>query len=60
MSALPEVDADANGGVAVAEGEARVELSALRENPNNPQKVTPEEFGKLRDSMWRKKTGRRK
>ena len=53
MSALPEVDADENGGVALAEGEERVELSALRENPDNPQTVTEEEFGKLRDSMRR-------
>ena len=53
VSALPAVDADENGGVAVAEGEERVELSALRENPDNPQTVTEEEFGKLRDSMRR-------
>lgn len=52
-SALPEVDADENGGVAIAEGEARVELSTLRENPDNPQTVTEGEFGKLRDSMRR-------
>lgn len=53
VSALPAVDADENGGVAIAEGEERVELSALRENPDNPQTVTEEEFGKLRDSMRR-------
>ena len=53
VSALPAVDADGNGGVALAEGEERVELSALRENPDNPQTVTEEEFGKLRDSMRR-------
>jgi ParB-like chromosome segregation protein Spo0J len=53
VSALPEVDADENGGVALAEGEERVELSALRENPDNPQTVTEDEFGKLRDSMRR-------
>ena len=53
VSALPAVDADGNGGVAIAEGEERVELSALRENPDNPQTVTEEEFGKLRDSMRR-------
>lgn len=53
VSALPAVDADENGGVALAEGEERVELSALRENPDNPQTVTEEEFGKLRDSMRR-------
>lgn len=53
VSALPAVDADENGGVAIAEGEERVELSALRENPDNPQSVTEEEFGKLRDSMRR-------
>ena len=53
VSDLPEVDADENGGVALAEGEERVELSALRENPDNPQTVTEEEFGKLRDSMRR-------
>lgn len=52
-SALPAVDADENGGVALAEGEERVELSALRENPDNPQTVTEDEFGKLRDSMRR-------
>ena len=28
-------------------------MSALRENPDNPQTVTEEEFGKLRDSMRR-------
>lgn len=53
VSALPAVDADENGGVALAEGEERVELSALRENPDNPQTVTEDEFGKLRDSMRR-------
>ena len=53
VSALQAVDADENGGVAIAEGEERVELSALRENPDNPQTVTEEEFGKLRDSMRR-------
>ena len=53
VSALPAVDADENGGVAIAEGEERVELSALRENPDNPQTVTEDEFGKLRDSMRR-------
>ena len=53
VSALPAVDADENGGVAIAEGEERVELSALRENPENPQTVTEEEIGKLRDSMRR-------
>ena len=53
VSALPTVDADENGGVALAEGEERVELSTLRENPDNPQTVTEEEFGKLRDSMRR-------
>lgn len=53
VSALPAVDADENGGVALAEGEERVELSALHENPDNPQTVTEEEFGKLRDSMRR-------
>ena len=53
VSALPAVDADENGGVAIAEGEERVELSELRENPDNPQTVTEEEFGKLRDSMRR-------
>ena len=53
VSALPAVDADGNGGVALAEGEERVELSALRENPDNPQTVTEDEFGKLRDSMRR-------
>ena len=53
VSALPAVDADENGGVAIAEGEERGELSALRENPDNPQTVTEEEFGKLRDSMRR-------
>ena len=53
VSALSAVDADENGGVALAEGEERVELSALRENPDNPQTVTEEEFGKLRDSMRR-------
>ena len=30
-----------------------MELSTLRENPDNPQTVTEEEFGKLRDSMRR-------
>lgn len=53
VSALPAVDADENGGVALAKGEERVELSALRENPDNPQTVTEDEFGKLRDSMRR-------
>ena len=53
VSALPTVDADENGGVTLAEGEERVELSTLRENPDNPQTVTEEEFGKLRDSMRR-------
>ena len=53
VSALPAVDADGNGGVALAEGEERVELSALRENPDNPQTVTEDEFEKLRDSMRR-------
>ena len=53
VSALPEVDADENGGVGIAEGDARVELATLRENPDNPQTVTDEEFGKLRDSMRR-------
>ena len=53
VSALPAVDADGNGGVALAEGEERVELSILRENPDNPQTVTEDEFGKLRDSMRR-------
>ncbi len=53
VSALPAVDADENGGVALAEGEERVELSALHENPDNPQTVTEDEFGKLRDSMRR-------
>lgn len=52
-STLPKVEADENGGVAIAEGEARVELSTLRENPDNPQTVTEGEFGKLRDSMRR-------
>ena len=52
-SALPEVDADENGGIAIAEGAARVDLSTLRENPDNPQKVVESEFGKLRDSMRR-------
>lgn len=50
---LPAVAADANGGIPLAEGEARVDLSALRENPDNPQTVTEDEFGKLRDSMRR-------
>lgn len=53
VSEMPPVEADGNGGVALAEGEARVDLSALRENPDNPQTVTEEEFGKLRDSMRR-------
>lgn len=53
MPALPAVEADKNGGIALAEGEARVELSALRENPDNPQTVTDGEFEKLRDSMRR-------
>lgn len=53
VSAMPEVDAEENGGVAIAEGEERVELSTLRENPDNPQTVTEDEFGKLRDSMRR-------
>ena len=53
VSALPAVDADGNGGVALAEGEERVELSILRENPDNPQTVTEDEFGRLRDSMRR-------
>lgn len=53
VSALPKVDADENGGVGIAEGDARVELATLRENPDNPQTVTDEEFGKLRDSMRR-------
>ena len=53
VAALPVVDADENGGVALAEGEARVDLSDLRENPDNPQTVTEDEFGKLRDSMRR-------
>ena len=51
--ALPAVDAAENGGVALAEGEERVDLSTLHENPDNPQTVTDEEFGKLRDSMRR-------
>lgn len=51
--ALPAVDADRNGGVSLAEGEERVELSTLHENPDNPQTVTEDEFGKLRDSMRR-------
>lgn len=53
VSALPKVDADENGGVGIAEGDARVELATLRENPDNPQTVTDDEFGKLRDSMRR-------
>lgn len=53
VAALPVVDADENGGVALAEGEARVDLSDLRENPDNPQTVTEDEFGKLCDSMRR-------
>ena len=52
-SALPEVEADENGGIAIAEGVARVDLSTLRENPNNPQKVVESEFECLRDSMRR-------
>jgi hypothetical protein len=52
-SALPEVKADENGGIAIAEGVARVDLSTLRENPNNPQKVVESEFECLRDSMRR-------
>ncbi len=52
-SALPEVTADENGGIAIAEGVARVDLSTLRENPNNPQKVVESEFECLRDSMRR-------
>lgn len=52
-SALPEVDADENGGVAIAEGEARIDLATLHENPDNPQTVTDGEFEKLRDSMRR-------
>ena len=52
-SALPEVGADENGGIAIEEGAARVDLSTLRENPNNPQKVVESEFEKLRDSMRR-------
>lgn len=50
---LPDVDADKNGGVPISEGEVRIELSTLRENPDNPQTVTDEEFAKLRDSMRR-------
>ena len=53
VSALPAVDADENGGIAIAEGAARVDLSTLRENPNNPQKVVESEFECLRDSMRR-------
>lgn len=52
-SALPEVKAGENGGIAIAEGVARVDLSTLRENPNNPQKVVESEFECLRDSMRR-------
>lgn len=50
---LPAVAAEGNGGVALAEGEARVDLTALRENPDNPQTVTDDEFGRLRESMSR-------
>lgn len=50
---LPALDGDMNGGISIAEGEARVDLSTLRENPDNPQTVTEGEFGKLRDSMRR-------
>lgn len=50
---LPAVDADKNGGVPISEGEVRIKLSTLRENPDNPQTVTDEEFAKLRDSMRR-------
>mgnify|MGYP002520950314 CR=1 FL=1 len=53
LSALPEVAAEDNGGIALAGGEARICLADLRENPDNPQTVTEEEFGKLRDSMAR-------
>lgn len=50
---LPEVAKEKNGGIALAKGEARVELATLRENPDNPQTVTDGEFEKLRDSMRR-------
>lgn len=53
LSARPEVAAGDNGGIALAEGEARIDLTTLRENPDNPQTVTEDEFGKLRDSMAR-------
>lgn len=53
LAELPKVDAEANGGVALAEGEARIDLTELRENPDNPQTVTEDEFAKLRDSMAR-------
>ncbi len=53
LADLPAVEAGDNGGIAMAEGERRVLLSDLRENPDNPQTVTEDEFGKLRDSMLR-------
>ena len=53
VSALPEVDADKNGGIAIAEGAARVDMSTLRENPKNPSKVVESEFELLRDSIRR-------
>lgn len=51
--ALPKVEADENGGIPIAEGEARIALVTLRENPDNPQTVTDGEFEKLRDSVRR-------
>ena len=53
VSALPEVIADENGGIPIAEGAARVDLSTLRENPKNPSKVVESEFELLRDSIRR-------